>query len=135
MHKKISAVLIVGLCAGWHGQALAEISLPSGQLVVLQEMRLDDAGESQGTTARFRYIAPDIDRDAGRLRYIDVQPDFEVLCSQHALITLQNRGITASQIVVSLSDRPTEFGEAAPEATQYFEAFRIENETCILEAF
>ena len=36
-------------------------------------------------------------------------------------------------IVISLADRVTEFGVSDPEATQFFEAFRLSNDTCIWE--
>ena len=40
-----------------------------------------------------------------------------------------------AQIVISLSDRPVPFGEAAPDATQFFEAFALQDGTCIWEMF
>ena len=38
-----------------------------------------------------------------------------------------------ARVIVSMSDRPTEFGAAVPEATQFFEAYRIEKGVCIWE--
>ena len=44
-------------------------------------------------------------------------------------------GPQPSQIVISLSDRAVPFGEADPEATQFFEAYRVEGGACIWEMF
>jgi hypothetical protein len=46
-----------------------------------------------------------------------------------------DEGPIPSQIIISLEDRPVPFGEADPEAVQYFEAFRVENGACIWEVF
>jgi len=40
-----------------------------------------------------------------------------------------------SQVVISFSAAEVPFGEAAPEVTQFFEAYRVEDGTCIWEAF
>ena len=49
------------------------------------------------------------------------------LCQNFALPRISDIGPQPSQIVSSLSDRPVPFGEAAPDATQFFEAY-----TCLL---
>ena len=61
--------------------------------------------------------------------------DMVALCETYALPRLANIGQVPVQIVVSMSDRPVVFGEAAPEATQYFEAYRIEDGLCIWDSF
>jgi hypothetical protein len=57
------------------------------------------------------------------------------LCQSYALPRLSETGPVPAQIIISLSDRPVPFGEASPEATQFFEAYRIEGDACIWEAF
>jgi hypothetical protein len=39
------------------------------------------------------------------------------------------------QVIISLSDTAVPFGESAPEATQFFEAFAIRDGACIWEMF
>jgi len=34
-----------------------------------------------------------------------------------------------------LSDRAVPFGESAPDVTQFFESYRIENDVCVWEMF
>jgi hypothetical protein len=38
-------------------------------------------------------------------------------------------------IVISLADQETEFGATNPDATQFFDLFKVKNKTCIWEAF
>ncbi|NSX56528.1 DUF6497 family protein [Parasulfitobacter algicola] len=110
----------------------AEVALPSGQTVTLQDMLIEDTAEP---VARFRYIAPAISRQTGYLNYADVEADFQVLCRDHALQLLADQGIRPAQVIVSLSDRPVAFGVTLPEATQFFEAFRIEDQSCVWDMF
>ena len=42
--------------------------------------------------------------------------------------------LTGDMIVVSLADRETEFGQSDPDVTQFFEAYRPVDNTCIWEA-
>ena len=108
------------------------IAVPSGQSVTLQDV-VQDAPGTAGLTLRFRFLAPDI---AGGGVDVDLaMADMAFLCETYALPRIANTGPAPAQIVISLSDVAVPFGEAAPDATQYFEAYRIENGTCIWEAF
>ncbi len=110
------------------------ILLPSGQQVVLQDV-VRDAPGPDGLTYRFRFIAPAIARVGGTVDVDQAMTDMAYLCETYALPRLSSAGPTPAQVVVSLSDLALPFGEAAPEATQYFEAYRIENNACIWEVF
>jgi hypothetical protein len=108
-----------------------QVTVPSGQPVRLIEVRLDtDAG---ATWAHFRFVAPQI--AAGGLDYGQTAPDMDHLCASVALPYLRQQNLSPARVVVALSDREMPFGEANPEATQFFEAYRPEGETCIWEEF
>jgi hypothetical protein len=106
------------------------LEVPSGQAVTLQEVIWNVPGV-QGLTLRFRYVAPD-------LASVDVETalaDMQVLCDRYAAPTLSDFGPIPQQIIISLADAPRPFGEVAPDAVQYFEAYRIENGACIWEIY
>ena len=104
--------------------------LPSGQPLEFQESFYEEQADG-ALWARFRFIMPAIGGDVG---YADVADDFLTLCEKYVLPSLEGQDMPV-QIVVSLADRATEFGKAAPEATQYFEAFRPDGPSCIWEGF
>lgn len=112
----------------------SEIALPSGQKVTWIDT-INDAPGPEGLTMRFRFLAPAIARDGGTVGVEAAQEDMQVLCDAFALPRLSVTGPQPSQIIITLSDRPTEFGVPDPEATQYFEAYSIENGACIWEVF
>ncbi len=107
------------------------IAVPSGQQVTFLEA-IHDAPGPEGLTARFRFLAPGI---AGELPFEAAVEDMQALCDHFALPRIPAIGPVPAQIVISLSDRPVEFGLPDPEATQFFEAYRIEDGTCIWEPF
>ena len=110
------------------------ILLPSGQQVVLQDV-VRDAPGPDGLTYRFRFIAPAIAREGGTVDVDPAMTDMAHLCETYALPRLAGGGPMPAQVVISLSDLALPFGEASAEATQYFEAYRIENGACIWEVF
>jgi hypothetical protein len=107
------------------------LEVPSGQPVTFHEMLWDRPGS--GLVYRFRFVAPEIGQE-GR-EYEDVEVDMRHLCETYAIPRLAEIGPQPSQIVISLSQQETEFGVAYDDVTQFFEAYRIEDETCILEFF
>ena len=109
----------------------AALDVPSGQPVTLQEVLLDEVGTQ--TWLRFRFVAPEITRRAGGVDYDTAAGDMAHLCDALALPYIAQYDLTGDVIVISLADRPTEFGTADPDATQFFEAYRVENGRCILE--
>jgi len=117
------------------GPAMAEkaLQVPSGQPVTLGEVLIDD---SQGETwVRFRFIAPHIGGATDEVPYEKAATDMDHLCQNLALPYLAEYALDPARVVISLSDRAVPFGTANRDATQYFEAYRPENTTCIWEAF
>lgn len=115
--------------------ALADmaVSVPSGQGVALHEVLVDtNPGE---TWLRFRFVAPAIARSGGSVTYDNASVDMDHLCGAVSIPYLAEHGLSPARIVVSMSDRAVPFGATDPDATQYFEAYRVENDTCIWEEF
>lgn len=113
--------------------AAAETSLPvpSGQPVHLSDVLLDNnPGE---LWVRFRFIAPKIGATVGRIGYDVASNDMEHLCQTLAVAYVAQHDLDPTLVVISLSDRPIQFGDAAPDATQFFEAYRLEQSRCIWE--
>jgi hypothetical protein len=110
------------------------IPVPSGQPVTLQDVIWNVPGP-EGLTLRFRFIAPQIARDAGSVDYETAAADILHLCQTYALPRMGEFGPQPSQIVISMSDMAVPFGETAPQATQFFEAFKHQDGICISEMF
>ena len=122
---------IVGVCLFGMTASAQGVEVPSGQPVTLSEVLLDDGpGE---IWLRFRFVAPQISETGGTISYDMAAPDMDHLCQSLALPYMAEYDLTAARIVISLSDRPVEFGESDPAATQFFEAYRPENDRCIWE--
>lgn len=109
------------------------LTVPSGQDLSLKEVLLDDAPGA--LWVRFRFVAPAIARGTGSVTYADAAADMAHLCEAVAAPYLADLGVSPERVVVSLSDRCVEFGAQDPEATQFFEAYRLESARCILEEF
>ncbi|MEX0311743.1 MAG: DUF6497 family protein [Tateyamaria sp.] len=103
--------------------------MPSGQSVDLSEVLIDRVGNE--SWLRFRFIAPDITRDGDGLTHADAEADFQVLCDDVALPYMSDFELQAEVVVISLMDRAVPFGTADPDATQFFEAFRVQEGTCV----
>lgn len=110
------------------------LTVPSGQAVTFLGVVMNAPGPD-GLTARFRFLAPAIAREGGSVDFDTAAADMLDLCQNYALPRIASSGPQPSQIVISLSAREVPFGEADPDATQFFEAYRIEDGTCIWEAF
>jgi hypothetical protein len=111
--------------------AAETIAVPSGQAVSFVEVIRDARGPS-GLTYRFRFLAPGI---GGEVPFEAASADMLYLCQTYALPRIAGSVPQPRQIVVSMDDRPVQFGVPAPEATQFFEAYRPEGETCVPELF
>ena len=105
--------------------------VPSGQDVTLQEVLVDTVGAE--TWLRFRFVAPGISRDTNGIDLDAATQDMAHLCTTLALPYIAEYALTGDMIVISLSDRETEFGTADPDATQFFEAYHPVDNTCIWE--
>lgn len=108
------------------------LAVPSGYDLNLQEV-LYEVRQDNSQVARFRYVMPLIGQEG--VTFDDVEPDFLYLCEVHARRSVETEGRKVDQIIISLADRETEFGVASHVATQFFEAFRVENGACIWEGF
>ena len=107
--------------------------VPSGQSVTLHEVLVDMVnGENW---LRFRFVAPSIGADKGKVSHGDAAKDIEHLCAAVAVPYIAEYDLKSDLVVVSMADQKTEFGETNPDATQFFEAFRVQNDICIWEAF
>ena len=112
----------------------AVVAVPSGQVVTLQDVVWNEPGP-EGLVARFRFVAPGIAKNGGTVDLATAAADMHDLCSRYALPRLATTGPKPTQVIISMSDVAVEFGDAAPEATQFFEAYAIEGNTCIWEQY
>jgi len=115
-------------------QGAEPIAVPSGQEVRFLDTIHAEPGP-EGLTQRFRFIAPAIARAGGTIDAETAQADMEALCNDFALPRLAQTGPVPAQVIIVLSDREVAFGEPAPEATQYFEAYSIDGDRCVWEPF
>jgi hypothetical protein len=106
------------------------VKLPSGRTVTLLEV-ITNAPGVEGSTARFRFIVPGL--QAGEAE--SWADDMLALCETYALPRVRDNVPAPQQIIISLSDRAVPFGEAAPEAVQFFEAYAPKGDACIWEVF
>jgi len=115
----------------WAGEA---ITVPSGQVVTLLEAVSNVPG-SNGPALRFRFLAPAIARDLATIDAETAGSDMDHLCNTFALSNLPDDVSVPAEIIISLSDRNVPLGEDDPEATQFFNAYRIEDGACQWELF
>jgi hypothetical protein len=106
--------------------------VPSGQAVTLQDMFWEEGEE---LTLRVRFIAPQIARAGGVISHDVAALDMRHLCETVILPQIEAGEDKPAFVVLTFSDVAVPFGEAAPEATQFFEAYQIENGACISELF
>ena len=107
------------------------VDVPSGQPVELQEVLVDQV--SGETWLRFRFVAPQIARDTGSIDAVQAESDMAFLCEAVAAPYITQYDLQGDVIVISMSDKRAEFGAADPEMTQFFELYRLKNNTCIWE--
>jgi hypothetical protein len=119
-------------CAVLMGAPASAMDVPSGQPVALQEVLVDQLGDE--TWLRFRFVAPQIRAGDAGLDYETVADDMAHLCTTTALPYMAEYALAGDVIVVSLADSETEFGQADPDVTQFFEAYRPVDNICIWEA-
>lgn len=125
------AAIAIAAGARQGGAQEERLVLPSGLEAGLQEVLRQEGGEG-GPVLRFRYVA------AGLVRGADltvVSADLEHLCNAHALPNAPDAEAEGATIIVSLGSAATEFGVPDPDVVQVFEAYRVENGTCIWEVF
>ena len=106
-------------------------AVPSGNEVYLQEI-LYETRDDTSRVVRLRYVMPLIRQGVG---FAEIEDDFFHLCFGVALPYLAIEGEEVDQVIISIADRETDFGVRDPLATQFFEAYSVENGTCIWEGF
>ncbi|WP_170434582.1 DUF6497 family protein [Ruegeria arenilitoris] len=127
------ALVLAFMCFGSPGFAQDGnlLPVPSGQPVTLEDVLVDtNPGE---LWLRFRFVAPKIGDEVGSIGYDVAATDMEHLCQTLAIPYVAHHQLSPARVVISLSDRPVEFGNSSPDATQYFEAYRLEQSACIWE--
>jgi len=125
--------LCISLLACGTALGAEDLGLPSGLMPELHEVLIDEVNAE--SWARFRLLAPEIARARPEAPdYFALEADFPLLCRALALPYLTEYALSPDKIAISLSDRVVEFGTTDPDATQYFELFRLENGDCIWEA-
>jgi hypothetical protein len=122
--------LVTGLLMA--GGAAWAMDVPSAQPVSLQEVLVDTVGSE--TWLRFRFVAPQIGSARDPIQFEEAAEDMAHLCAHMALPYIAQYSLEGDVIVISLASRETEFGQADPDTTQYFEAFRPVDNLCIWEA-
>ncbi len=127
----ITAAISIALPAMAQEVEPLRVKLPSGLEAKLLEVL--SGPSSAGLVYRFRFVAEGFVPSEDTVEL--VQLDLQYLCDAYALDRLPGIGPQPSQIVISLADRPTEFGVADPSARQVFEAFSPEGRACIWEMF
>lgn len=123
--------LMAGMACAAATPLLAGPVLPSGMEAELLEGFVEIQPDG-ARWARFRYVMPALADGAG---YDSVQQDFAVLCDEAALPMLDAAAEEVSVVVVSLMDKPLEFGQSDRETIQFFEVFTIRDDRCIWEDF
>ncbi|WP_417249978.1 DUF6497 family protein [Celeribacter sp.] len=139
MRKPLFSLAALGMAVAVAASAQADLSpvepevieVPSGQPVAFHESLLDRP--AMGLTARFRFLAPELGTRIDAMSYDELEADLFALCEGYALPRIA--APEPSQIVISLAEAPTEFGVAAPDVVEVFEAYRPDGDTCAWEAF
>lgn len=127
----ICAGVVVTAAAARQGEAMEErFVLPSGLEAGLQEVLRQEGGS--GPLLRFRFVAPGLEKGAA---FEAVSADLEYLCNSVALEQAPEAGEEGATIIISVGNKPSEFGVPDPDVVQVFEAYRVENGTCIWEVF
>jgi hypothetical protein len=129
-----SATLALLLAAPALAEGAGDIALPSGREVAFHDVVWGEPGPA-GLTLRFRFLEPELAQALETMDYDELEADMAYLCEAYALERIASTGPQPSQVVISISDRPTEFGEADPEAVQVFEAYSPEADGCAWEGF
>lgn len=127
----MSFLVTVPAYADLSPRELDVISVPSGQPVSFYESMLDRP--AMGLTARFRFVAPELQQKLTILSYDELEADMAYLCDTYALPRIASP--VPSMIVISLAEREIEFGSVDPDVSQVFEAYRPAGNTCEWEAF
>lgn len=123
-----SLLLAAGACEEDAPPAGDAVAVPSGRVVQALDVITDQHGPA-GATARFRFVVPGLQPDE------DTSADMQALCDSYALPRTESMVPAPQQIVITFADRAVPFGEAAPDAVQFFEAYAPKDGACVWEMF
>ncbi|GAB1362542.1 hypothetical protein MASR1M32_17780 [Rhodobacter sp.] len=123
-----SLVLAAGGCEEKAAPVGDAVTVPSGREVQALDVITDLQGPA-GATARFRFVVPGLKPDE------DAAADMQAVCDGYALPRIDGMVPTPQQIVITFADRAVPFGEPAPDAVQFFEAYSPQGDACIWEMF
>lgn len=133
-----AAVMTVAVTTAPAMADVPRLMLPSGTEVLLQEVLLDPS-PTQGTAeppwARFRFVAPDLRRDGAGQTHAAAATDMDHLCRAVVRPYLDHHQLATTRVVISLADRALPFGQAAPEASQFFESYQLVDGQCVWEGY
>lgn len=79
---------------------------------------------------RFRFS-----HDGGDRSFDTLEPALHWLCETVAARVLMTAHLPQTKVVVSISDQKLPFGESAPDAEQFFEAFSVDRFECTWEYY
>lgn len=126
-------VLTVAMLSAFSASAEIAVPVPSLQPVTLQDVLAD---ENPGALwLRFRFVAPRVGSNAGSIGYDVAALDMDHLCDVLAVPYVSERGLDPARVIISMSSAPLDFGTSDPAVTQFFHAYRLENNSCIWEEF
>jgi hypothetical protein len=106
------------------------IPVPSGRTVLPIDVITNVPGTS-GSAARFRFLVPDLAADDLAASADDMQ----ALCDGHAVPLTGGMVPAPQQIVITLMAAEVPFGQPAPDVVQFFETYRVEDGSCLVEPF
>lgn len=132
--KTVPAIVLAVLATAPARAEVGAIPLPSGREVAFHDVIWGEPGPA-GLTVRFRFLEPDLAVVLDQTPYDELEADMAFLCDNYALERIASTGPQPSTIMISISDRPVEFGAPDPEASQVFEAYRAANGACVWEGF
>jgi hypothetical protein len=126
------AAYVVGVA--FAGTAWAVDVPPSGIDATLYETIYEPQGVTAATAKimRLRYLAPEI-TDRVVFGFDAIEADFAWFCARDGLQNARDAAPMVEQIIVSVASEIVGFGETAPNVVQYFDAFRVQDATCIWE--
>jgi Family of unknown function (DUF6497) len=125
----LSALVLVAACKEEASDGMV-VEVPSGREVRLIDV-ITHAPGPEGATARFRFLVPGLSPDDVEAAAADMQ----VVCDSFALARIDGMVPEPQQIVISFASEVVPFGEAAPDVVQFFEAYTVQEATCIWEVF
>lgn len=100
------------------------IALPSGRVARWLDSAQDTLGPA-GLTFRYRFVADGLVPDMPEQALIAVQQDITALCNVWVVPRVARPGPLPSEVVITLMDRPTVFGETDAGVVQMFEAYSL----------